>query len=137
MIALIDTNILLDVLQRRQPYEVVAAEVWKLVEHGFIEGVVSAISFNNIYYIARKRDGKDKALEAVKLVRQTFRVIALDADVIDEAIATSGSDFEDAIQAACAKRASAKHIITRNISDFVALDVHALTADELLALVKP
>lgn len=54
MIGLIDTNILLDVLQKRDPYIVDARRLWDLAERRVFDGFVSAISFNNIYYILRK-----------------------------------------------------------------------------------
>src|SRR4051812_1619804 len=98
MICLIDTNILLDVLQNRHPHNAAAAEVWDLVVRGAIEGHVSAISFNNIFYVARKSDGAVAATESLRKVRATFRVVPLDAGIIDNAVAANAKDFEDAIQ---------------------------------------
>ena len=46
----LDTNILLDVLLRREPFYRSAARVWTLAETGAHEGFVSAISFNNVFY---------------------------------------------------------------------------------------
>ena len=57
MIVLLDTNILLDVIQDRKPHADPAARVWKLVEERAVAGYVSAISFNNVFYIARKQRG--------------------------------------------------------------------------------
>jgi len=50
----VDTNLLLDVLARREPFYTVSARVWTLAETGACEALISAISFNNIYYIVRK-----------------------------------------------------------------------------------
>jgi predicted nucleic acid-binding protein len=72
MIVLIDTNILLDCLQERQPHAAAATRIWKLVEERGLAAFVSVISFNNIFYIARKQVGSKRALDAVKLVRGTF-----------------------------------------------------------------
>jgi predicted nucleic acid-binding protein len=136
MIVLLDTNILLDVIQDRTPHNTSAARVWKLVEERTVAGYVSAISFNNIFYIARKQVGGDKALEAVRLIRGIFRIVPLDEFVIDLALDAPGSDFEDAIQAAAAVRISADHLITRNSSHFDFKDVSAVTAEEFLAIVQ-
>jgi len=95
MIVLVDTNILLDVIQDRKPHSDPAARVWKLVEERAIAGHVSAISFNNVFYIARKQVGGEKALEAVRLIRRVFQIVALDEFVIDRALGSPGSDFED------------------------------------------
>jgi predicted nucleic acid-binding protein len=136
MIVLLDTNILLDVIQDRSPYNASAARVWKLVEENAMAGYVSAISFNNIFYIARKQVGSDKALDAVRLIRRLFQIVPLDEFVIDRALAEPGSDFEDAIQAAAAIHISADHLVTRNSSHFNFKDVSAVSAEELLAIVQ-
>jgi predicted nucleic acid-binding protein len=134
MIVLVDTNILLDVLQRRDPHYPAAERVWKFVEERMIDGFVSAISFNNIFYIARKQAGVDKAMEAVVQVRKVFRIAPLDEQAIDRAVDMGLSDFEDAIQSAAAARVRADYLVTRNVKDFASAGVQAVTADELLAL---
>ena len=81
-------------------------------------GYVSAISFNNAYYVARWQEGSDKALGAIRLVCAVFQVVPLDAFVIDEALAVPGRDFEDAIHAATAVRIAADYVVTRNVSHY-------------------
>ena len=137
MIVLIDTSILLDVVQRRAPHDTAAAQVWKLVEEGLIDGYVSAISFNNIFYIARKLVGRDAAIDAVRQVRLVFPIVPLDAGVIDAAIASSVIDFEDAIQAAAAARLGADYILSRNTKDFRGQSTPCVTAEELLGVLAP
>ena len=72
MIALVDTNVLLDVLTRREPHYRASVYVWTLAERGEITAFISAISFNNIYYIVRKAESKTKAEKVLKLLRDTF-----------------------------------------------------------------
>ena len=137
MTILVDTNILLDVLQDRRPFAESAARVWKLVEEGAITGHVSAISINNGYYIARKRDGGPKALDALRMIRADFQIVALDELIIDRALAVAGRDFEDAIQAAAAVRVTADYIVTRNASDFNSMGVKTISAEDLLLILQP
>ena len=137
MTVLIDTNVLLDVIQQRQPHDAAASRVWKLVEEGAVAGFVSAISFNNIFYIARKQVGSARALDAIRLVRRVFQAVPLDEAIIDRAIATPTSDFEDAIQGAAAASISANYVVTRNTRDFTAMSVPAVTPEELLAVLQP
>lgn len=134
MNVLIDTNILLDVIQERAPYDKAATRVWKLAEEEVFAGYVSAISFNNIFYIARKQMGSNRAHDAVITVRKTFKFVPLDEYVIDRALAAHAADFEDAIQAAAAIHVTADYIITRNVRDFASLGVPSLTAEEFLAV---
>jgi predicted nucleic acid-binding protein len=61
---LLDTNVLLDVLAARKPFYETTARIWSLAEHEDVEAFVSAISFNNVYYIVRKagREERDARL---------------------------------------------------------------------------
>ena len=136
MIVLIDTNILLDVLQNRQPHYHDSAAVWNLVENNKLLGYVSVISFNNAFYVLRKQIGSAAALDAIKLVRSAFKVVPLDEGVLDGAISSCGADLEDAIQSSAATRVDAEYIITRNVKDFARYKVPAVTAEEFLALFR-
>jgi predicted nucleic acid-binding protein len=137
MKALIDTNILLDVIQERKPFDAPATQVWNLVEQRHLDGFVSAISFNNIFFVARKQSGRQVAMDAVRVVRRTFRLVPTDESVIDHAITSQVVDFEDAIQVAAAIAAQVECIITRNVRDFAASGIPAYTAEEFLALLGP
>jgi predicted nucleic acid-binding protein len=137
MIVLIDTNVLLDVLHKRPIHYDDSSRVWNLAENKSIQAHVSAISFNNIFYILRKQVGSAGALDGVKLVRAVFTFVPLDEQLIDSAIAAAMPDLEDAIQAAAASRVSARHISTRNKPDFAPRGISALTPEELLLLLKP
>lgn len=129
---LIDTNVLLDVLTRREPFLEDSSKVWEYVESGRAEGYVSASSFNNIYYIVRRVADRRKASRAVKLLRQLFQVAAVDADTLDRAIGSSMKDFEDAIQWVCALQVDANQIITRNTRDYPATRPVAVSPAEFL-----
>ena len=137
MIALFDTNVLLDVIQNRQPFYRDSSQAWNLAERKLVTGYVSAISFNNVFYITRKQTGDAEAVKAVKLVRALFGTVPLDEVVIDRAIAMNVADFEDAIQAASAVQVHADCVVTRNVKDFKGLHKLAVTPEELLALAKP
>ena len=129
----VDTNVLLDVLARRTPFYAAAAQVWSMAERGDIIGHISAISFNNIYYIVRKAENKAKAQKALVMLRDIFRVVAPDTQIINQAIDAGIGDFEDAVQFHSAIRAKAAHLITRNPDDFPRPDLSILTPEEFLA----
>jgi len=130
----VDTNVLLDVLARREPFYVAAAQVWSLAERGEVQAFVSAISFNNVYYIVRKAENKRKADQALRLIRDVFHVVAPDSQIINQAIDAGLTDFEDAVQFHSAVRARAVHLVTRNPHDFPKSDLSILTRDEFLAV---
>ena len=79
----VDTNVLLDVLARRQPFYKASARIWSLAEAGEITAHISAISFNNIYYIVRKLKNKKTADDALRLLRDVFEPTAADGQTAD------------------------------------------------------
>ncbi|MDR1136330.1 MAG: PIN domain-containing protein [Clostridiales Family XIII bacterium] len=67
MNVLIDTNVVLDVLLRREPFAEQSAKVVLLSEKAVIDGYVSASAATDIFYIVRKEvHDKNKAYEIVK-----------------------------------------------------------------------
>jgi predicted nucleic acid-binding protein len=98
MRALIDTNVLLDVLLARQPWAAESKAVWDAADAGRFEAYVCGQSFPNIFYIARKIIGLDKAHEAMNLLFQAFEIAPVDAPTIEAALMLSGTDFEDNLQ---------------------------------------
>ncbi|MCZ6632524.1 MAG: PIN domain-containing protein [bacterium] len=131
---LVDTNVLLDVLARREPHYQASAQVWTLAECGEITAFISAISFNHIYYILRKAESKTAAYNALKLLRNVFESVAPDAKIINQAIDSACDDFEDAIQFHSAVRVGAHVLITRNPNDFPQSSVAIATPEEFLKI---
>jgi len=73
------------VLARREPFYEASLRLWTLAERGELRALVSVISFNNLYYIVRKLEGRAAADRAVRLVRATFVPVALDEQLLDQA----------------------------------------------------
>ncbi len=134
MHVLLDTNVLLDVLGRREPFWRQAARVWTLTETGRLRASISAISYNNVYYVVRKWAGRSDAETALRLLRDVFDTVDLTQQVLLQAMDAGLSDFEDAIQYFCALHAGADAIVTRNLSDFPRTGPGVLTPAELLAV---
>ncbi len=130
----VDTNVLLDVLARREPFYRDSAAVWTLAEQGKILGLISAISFTNIFYIVRKLRGRRIALRAMAQLRDTFTPVACDGQILDQAIDADFEDFEDAVQYFSAARADVSCIVSRNPDHFPRSDPAVLSPAELLAV---
>ena len=73
-------------------------DLWSLAEHDQVEAFVSAISFNNIYYIVRRTAGKEKADEALRALRDLFTPVPLAAKLINQSMDAPIDDFEDGVQ---------------------------------------
>lgn len=128
-----DTNILLDVLARREPFYGDSAEVWTLAETGRVTGLASTLSLPNLYYLLRRMKGQQTARKALSILRDIFTLVPLDMQIANQAIDAEIKDFEDAIQFFSAIRAGASVLITRNPRDFPVGDIAIQTPAEFLA----
>lgn len=132
----LDTNVLLDVLMRREPFYGSSARVWTLAETGTHHGFVSAVSFITVYYLLRKHGGDQRAQQSLHLIRSVFRPVEVDTRLLDEALAVSGGDLEDTVQLRSALRCGADYLVTRDRDGFQSAPVPIVTADELLAVLS-
>jgi predicted nucleic acid-binding protein len=132
--AFVDTNVLMDVLLEREPFFASSQEIWTLCEAGAIHGQISVISFNNVFYVVRKRKSKEEAKRSLAVLRNIFTPVALDGQIINQAVDADFRDFEDAIQFHSALRGNAKFLITRNVRDFPESEaIVVVTPEEFLA----
>jgi predicted nucleic acid-binding protein len=134
MKALIDTNVIVDVIERREPFFADSYAIVRLVAEGGLDAVIPAGSIADTYYIIRK-SGKDagKAKDAIATLLQLVNVCDTAATDINAALTLDLPDFEDAILAATAKRERTDSIITRNERDFSQSPVPALSPTDFLA----
>ena len=104
---LIDANILLDVLQKREPHFGASALIWKLCETGQAQGCVSGLSIANLVYVMRRELTAGQVRDVLEKLALIFDVVDLTAADIERAAQAMWSDFEDALQSAAAARAKA------------------------------
>jgi predicted nucleic acid-binding protein len=128
----VDTNVLIDVLARREPFYADSAQVWTLAEQGRVTGFISVISFNNIYYVVRRLRTRVVADRMMVLLRDTFTPVALDKQILDQAIDGGFKDREDAIQYFSAIRAGVDCLVSRDARAFPKADLPIMTPHELL-----
>ena len=96
-------------------------------------GHVAAHGFTNLFYVARRVVGFEKAREAVRLGLQTFEVIPIGRPELEQADSLSGNDIEDNLVLACATLAQLDAIVTRDPRGFAGSPVPILSPAELLA----
>ena len=130
----IDTNIALDLLSQRKPFCDSAGLLFTLADKKKVRICISSLSFSTIYYILSKQTGKEKAKESLRNFKVFTTVLSVDDKIIDLALNSHFSDFEDAIQYYCAVENNIKIIITRNIKDYKKSQISVMTAEEFLNL---
>jgi predicted nucleic acid-binding protein len=114
----LDTNILIDYFTRRQPYfdELIGLRAMQLF--GDVELWVSAKSFTDVFYVARKVIDKHALQAAFADSLAFFKVCSVGQDVICSATQARWDDFEDCLVACCASRVKADYLITRDKEGF-------------------
>lgn len=132
MQVLFDTNIVLDALLKRAPWETDAAACWKASDEGRIMGCLTASTLTDIFYISRRLKGMDIARDAVRICLDAFAICIVDRQVLELAIDLPTDDFEDNLQIVCATLAGLNAIITRDKDGFQGSTITILTPTELL-----
>ena len=130
---LIDSNILLDVLQAREAHYMSSYAIWKSCEKGYADGYISSLTFANIVYIMRKQLRYDEIDTLLWNIKNAFYFVDITLSEFEAAANMKWRDFEDAVQSATASRIHADYIITRNTKDFEGSNVRALTQEEYFA----
>lgn len=128
----IDTDVLLDVLLKREPHWDCSRRVLALCETGKLEGTTSALILANVNYIlARTKDPKT-ARAAVGTLREILTVLPLTNRELGQALASEFSDLEDGMQYFVAVNQGVGTFITRNVRDFRSAVLAVRTPGELL-----
>jgi predicted nucleic acid-binding protein len=116
---LLDTNVLLDIVEKRASSFDASYEVFMKSATKEIDAIVGAGSVTDIYYVNRKNCGNsEQALNSIIDLLTVVSLVDTKAADIQEAIKLGFSDFEDAVIAATASREQADYIITGNTTDF-------------------
>ena len=132
-----DTCIIVDVLQKREPFCADAMKLVNAVSDQDIEGVITAKSITDIYYLMRKNlHSESAAREILDKLFILFNVEDTYSVDCHGAITSPVADYEDAVMVKTAKRIGADCIVTRNEKDYKKSEVPFLSPQELLGKIK-
>ena len=117
-VVLIDLNVLLDVLQKREPFFESSAGLLAAVETGRVEGYVAAHSITTLFYLFQKGRSSAEARAVVTNLLQFIKIAPVDQSTIEQALNLDFHDFEDAVQMISAVQCKADYLVTRNERDY-------------------
>lgn len=115
---LIDLNIILDVLQKRDPFFEASAQLLAAAETGIIRGFVAAHSITTLYYLIQKDKSATDARAIITSLLQFLEIIPIKQNTIEQALTLDYRDFEDAVQMISAVQARLDYLLTRNVKDY-------------------
>jgi len=134
---LLDSNVVLDFLLKRTPFNVVAKELFTLALNEKIEICISSLAIANIYYLLQKAIGKAESLILLREILNFSKILSVGQHEILEAIISDFLDLEDSIQHQTAlNNTKIKGIITRNIKDFKKSKLPVYSPESFLSLFK-
>jgi len=114
MTVLLDTNIIMDALQERQPFDVAAKEILRKGCDGKIKICFTANAASDIFYLYTKARDLQMARSALVYLLANYEVVSVTHEDCQNAILLPIRDFEDALVSVCAKKAGVDYIITRD-----------------------
>jgi len=133
MILLIDTNVILDFLLKRDPFYESAAKINVLSEKGYIRSYISASAVTDIFYIANKElKNKLKVIELLKNLFKTVRIASVTEGGIHDALILDWEDFEDSVQYVAGMGIPANYIVTRNLNDYAKSQIEVVSPEDFL-----
>jgi predicted nucleic acid-binding protein len=130
----LDTDVILDLLLRREPFFDAAADLFLAMQDARIEGCVSPLIFSNLFYILRQQMSAPEAVSTLRKLKLLVQVLPVDEKVLDLALASSFTDFEDAIQYYTALVHDLGAVVTRNKRDYREAKIPILDARECVEL---
>jgi predicted nucleic acid-binding protein len=129
----VDTDIILDLLARREPFSAAAARLFSLAEQGNVYISVSSLAYANLFYILRKEHSSAMAITILKKLSRLVIILPVDSETVVLALDAGFNDFEDALQYHTALKKGVTCLVTRNIKDFKRSTIEVCTAEEFLA----
>ena len=130
----LDTNIVIDFLANRKPFSLYAAKLFNYALLGKVKIYISAVSYNNIYYILRQSHSSAAAIKLLNELSEMAEIADVSKSIIKESLESDFKDFEDAIQYNCALSLSKiDFIVTRDTKDFKKSSLSILTPEEAVS----
>ena len=137
MRVILDTCIIMDAIQNREPFAEDAKNIVRAAANKWFTGCITAKSSTDIYYLTHRCTHSDKNTRAI-LTKLFILFDVVDTAGMDarKAISSQVSDYEDAVMIETAMREDADCIVTRNIKDYSKSPVPVYDPAEFLRLLE-
>lgn len=132
MKVLYDVNVLLDVLLQRAPFHLTAAKLLAAAEQSQVHGFLCSSSVTTIYYLIVQHMEPLAAKQIIQRLLQIFDLAPVDRLVLQSALQSAITDFEDAVLCESAYHVGVDGIVTRDAAHFAASPVKVYSPDGLL-----
>lgn len=133
----VDTDIIVDLIQNRKPFNQYADLIFASALAGNIKLFTAAHTILNVHYLNKKFLEENKLRQTIGHILDVIEIIAVDKEILRRGLSSDHKDFEDAVQISCAyKIDNLEAIITRNLKDFSKAEVKVLAPEQVVQLLK-
>ena len=126
----VDTDVILDLLAKRQPYYEAAAILFSLADKGKIRIGVSSLSFSNLHCILSRTYSSFESRRLLNRFKVLVKVLAVNDKIVELALTSRFADFEDAIQYYTAIENNYSMLLTRNIKDYKHAEIVIMSSED-------
>jgi predicted nucleic acid-binding protein len=135
MKVLIDTNVIIDALTGREPFNTAAEQIFIMAANQIADMYITASSATDIYYLVRKHlHSTEQAKNVMGKLFEIFNILAVTGEDCIAALSSPMKDYEDAVVSTCAYRSQIEYVVTRNGKDYEQSKVRAIMPGDLLVL---
>lgn len=131
-----DTCVIVDILQKREPFCEDTVNLLYAVSNQQINGIITAKSLTDIYYLLRKSLNEQAVRELLSNMTELFDIVDTTGADCKLALISDMKDYEDAIMVETAKRMKADGIVTRNLKDYQTEDVKIYSPGVLKQIIQ-
>lgn len=129
---LLDTNVIIDYLGRKQPFYEDAERLMAMGYFGDATLWAPAQSFKDAFYVLAHYVEPDRVQEAIAALLGLVHPVDLTGNDLVTAAKLKWTDFEDCLVAVSAGKASADYVVTRDRKGFDRSSVPAISPSDLL-----
>lgn len=137
MKVLVDTNVIIDVLTSREPWNESAEKIFLMSANHILDMYITASSATDIYYLVRRHLHNTKqAKQIMEKLYSLTGILGVTGEDCINALASPVNDYEDAVVDRVAENAKMDYIITRNIKDYQHGVVKSILPDDFIILME-
>ena len=132
----LDTNVILDLLAKRDPFYDSIAKLATLADQKKLILLASPLSFTTVFYVLNKFENSESVLSKLRKFKIICEVCEINEETIEKGLNSNFKDFEDSLQYYSAVQSNCSVIITRNGKDFKNSSLPVMTAEEFLSSIN-
>jgi DNA-directed RNA polymerase specialized sigma24 family protein/predicted nucleic acid-binding protein len=136
MRVLIDADLLLEIFLNRTGWVSNAEELWELAQSQEIEGYITDLGLERLYFFCNKLADSDVANDIVLTVEAVLQVYSVDYDILQESRSFNLVDFESAVEVTCANLLKCDAIVTQSPQNFAKYDSLVWSIEALLEILR-